>query len=181
MLAAGIASFAALPLLLSLPHSLADPAQGQAPRGLGAWFWPASAIGAFSWFCMSHVMAQAPLAFIGCGLGAAAVGGLVSWHLVAMYGPMALAARLRIFPTALTTGLGTGLLCLAFLAPRTQALAIEAGMILAGIGWSLAQIGVSQLLYDSQERSRAALALHDGIILGAALLGVLSAGIREIM
>jgi hypothetical protein len=50
-------------------------------------------------------------------------------------------------------------------------------LLMAGVGWSLVQIGVSRLLYDGARRSRLALGLHDTVILGAALTGALSAGL----
>jgi len=66
---------------------------------------------------------------------------------------------------------------LAALAPRSGPGQIEFLLLVAGIGWSLIQIGVSRLLYDGVSRSRTALALHDSLILGAALVGALSAGL----
>ena len=176
MLLAGIASFAPLPFMLALPHRLADRAEDKAPDGFGASFWPATGIGACAWFAMAHVMTGAPSALIGCGFGTTIVGGLVSWHLIAMYGPMALAAHRRTaLPTALAIGAGAGLLALAFALPRAGAITIELCLILAGVGWSLTQISLSRILYDGRGRSRPALAFHDTIILGSALLGVLSA------
>jgi MFS family permease len=95
---AGLASFAALPLLTALPHSFAERSEGVASDGVRSPFLAATALGAFAWFAMTHVMAGAPSALIACGLGAAATGGLISWHLLAMYGPMALAATRRVRP-----------------------------------------------------------------------------------
>ena len=179
MLVAGLASLAALPLMLSLPRRLAAPMTPGRERGSSTSFWIATAAGAFAWFSMAHVMAGAPSALIGCGLGVIAMGGLVSWHLIAMYGPMALVTRRReMLPTPLMTGAGLALLGLAIAMPREDAVTIELLLILGGVGWSLVQIGASRLLYDEGVRSRLAFALHDVAILGAALLGASSAIVR---
>ncbi len=176
MVAIGVISFAALPFLLTLPNRLAESVEPASPLTLGSKFWPATAIAVAAWFVMAHTMAGAPSALAGCGLGATAVGGLVAWHLVAMYGPIALAARFPT-PTAPALAVGAMLLGLALTLPRAGPAQIELLLLMAGVGWSLTQIGVSRLLYDEAPRSRLALGLHDTLILGAALLGALSAGL----
>jgi MFS family permease len=176
MLAIGIISFAALPLLLTLPHRLIEFDGPTLTQTGGSNFWPATAVAAASWFVMARAMAGAPTALIGCGLGASAVGGLVAWHLIAMYGPIALASRFAT-PTAPAIASGAAMLALAAFAPRSGSGQIELLLLMAGVGWSLVQIGVSRLLYDGARRSRLALGLHDTVILGAALIGALSAGI----
>ncbi len=112
MLAIGVISFAALPFLLTLPHRLAEIAEPVPVRGSGANFWLATGIAAAAWFIMARTMAGAPAAMAGCGLGATAIGGLVAWHLVAMYGPVAMASRFAA-PTRQTLSVGALLLVLA--------------------------------------------------------------------
>ncbi|MFI5013360.1 MAG: MFS transporter [Hyphomicrobiales bacterium] len=178
MLAAGIASFAALPILLTLPHRISDRPGVERTEARTAGLWPIIALGAGAWFGMAHVMASAPSALIGCGIGQAALGGLISWHLVAMYGPMALATQLRgIMESALTVPIGALCLFLAMGVPYlADAAPIELLLIAAGAGWSLVQIGLSPRLYASGRRSRTALAVHDTALLAAAVLGALTAG-----
>ena len=172
MLAAGLASFAALPFLLTLPQRLGGEAAIEGPRASWSSFWSATVLGAGAWFVMAHVMTQAPSSLAGCGIGAVAVGGLVSWHLVAMYGPMALSSFLRApLPVGLALGIGAAFLALSIALPRNDAVAIELLLILCGMGWAFVQIGATRLLHDGGSRPRLVFALHDGIILGCALLG----------
>jgi len=174
MLVVGAVSFAALPLLLTLPHRQAEFATTALTK-TGLNFWPATAIAAMSWFVMARAMAGAPGALTGCGLGASAVGGLVAWHLIAMYGPIAIASRTTP-PTVPVIASGAAMLAVAALAPRSGPYQIEPLLLAAGIGWSLVQIGVSRLLYEAPH-SRLALGLHDTLILGTAMSGALSAGL----
>ena len=171
MLAIGLISFAALPFLLTLPHSLAEEAR--APNGSVVKFWQASAVAAIAWFVMARAMAGAPVALAGCGLATAAIAGFVSWHLLAMYGPFALASRYPMPPRPVIAA-GGALLALSTLLPRSAPMQIETTLLAAGIGWSLVQIGATRLLYDGGPRSRVELAVHDTLILGAALAGALS-------
>ena len=171
MLAIGVISFAALPFLLTLPHSLAEEAK--APNGSVAKFWQASAVAAIAWFIMARAMAGAPVALAGCGLGTAVIAGFVSWHLLAMYGPFALASRYAL-PAAPVIAAGGALLALSTLLPRSAPPQIETALLAAGIGWSLVQTGATRLLHDDGPRSRLELAAHDTLILGAALAGAMS-------
>jgi MFS family permease len=177
MLAAGIASFASLPFMLTLPQRLAE-VRPAAPTGLSrVSFWAATAFAACAWFAMARVMTQSPSALFDCGVGAVVIGGFVSWHLVAMYGPMALAAVLRTpLPTSLALGIGVAAITFSLTLPRSGAVSIELLLILCGVGWAFVQIGATRLLHDNEPSPRLALALHDGLILSAALLGAISAG-----
>jgi hypothetical protein len=178
MLAAGLASFAALPFILTLPQRVGGARRLIAARGSRASFWWATAFAAGAWFAMAHVMTQSPSALFDCGVGAVAIGGLVSWHLVAMYGPMALASVLRTpLPRGFAFGVGSVVIALAIALPRNGAVTIELILILCGVGWAFVQIGATRLLHDVGSRPRFAFALHDGLILSAALLGALSAGL----
>jgi hypothetical protein len=60
---------------------------------------------------------------------------------------------------------------------RSQAILAELVLIVAGLGWSMTQIGVSRLIHDHRSSSRIGFAIHDTVVLGAALLGALGAAV----
>jgi hypothetical protein len=72
-------------------------------------------------------------------------------------------------------GVGWAFLAASLTLARSQAILAELVLILAGLGWSLTQIGVSRLIHDRGDRSRLGYAIHDSVTLGAALLGALTA------
>jgi hypothetical protein len=175
--AAGAVDLVALVVAITLPHALAPtraPESKGAPPGA---FASATALGALAWFVMTAVMADAAPSLAGCGAAAAAVGGVIAWHLVAMYAP---AALIRLTGAALPAGaaLGIGGLMLAAGAIAFSfggdVVSIGAAMFAAGVGWSLVNAGLLQWLYGAGAPSRLQLALHDFALLGAALLGALS-------
>ncbi|WAC27770.1 hypothetical protein [Ancylobacter sp. SL191] len=136
-------------------------------------------IGAMAWGAMTSAMAGAPLALVGCGVGVPLVSGLVAWHVVAMYAPAlaggALAQRLgaaRLAALALTLCLGAA--AMVRLAP--DALGIGAAFLCVGAGWSLAMCGATLMLHEAGRPTRLQLAAHDGLMLAAALAGVLVSG-----
>lgn len=114
-------------------------------KSKGEAFWKATAISATSWAIMSYVMSGTPHILADCGLGVIAMSGVVSWHFLAMYGPLAIG-------TYLTHALGlrqlsiaaiTFLLCALLYVPASGALG-GTRLLIAGFGWSLAQsIGLS--------------------------------------
>jgi MFS family permease len=173
---AGAASLLALPLLINLPHRFREARLREAADAPGKSFWLATAAAATAWFVMTHVMTRAPAGLIECGLAPGAIGGVAASHFILMYAPMAIAARWpRVIsaPQALVVGVGAALFSIAL--GRVAPLEIMTSLVLAGFGWSLAQIGASRLLYDGPSLSKIALGFHDALILGAALLGVLAA------
>jgi hypothetical protein len=132
--------------------------------------------GAVSWFAMGSVMAGAPGALVGCGLGYGAVAGLVSWHVVAMYAPAfaapVLLARIEA-RRALWIGaaLAAGATLLGRVAPDDAAL-VTAGYWIAGAAWSLANVsGMAALA--ALNPSRRMIALHDALLFAAAGAGLL--------
>lgn len=176
--AAGGVDLLALGVAIFLPHALARAPQDAAGQPARARFYLATALGALAWFAMTAMMARAASSLIGCGAQAAAVGGVIAWHLLAMYAPSAL-LRLSPWtpPAGLTLGAGLALLTVG-LGLFTQAGAtgaIAVAMIAAGAGWSLANAGLLQMLYRDGAPSRGMLAAHDFTLLGAALAGALAA------
>ncbi|TDX66521.1 hypothetical protein EDE12_10152 [Methylosinus sp. sav-2] len=133
--------------------------------------------GAAAWAIMAAAMLRGPLSLALCGAAQSFVGAAMAWHLLAMYGPAALAARWPTFFPALKT-LCVGLIALAgaFALLRFSAspTLLAGGMAAIGAGWSLANIGALRLLHEKGPVPPAALALHDLCLLGAAAAGALA-------
>lgn len=140
--------------------------------------WP-SLVGALGWFAMTALMGATPIAMVGCGLGDA-VFGTIAWHVIAMYAPsLALAGLPKAIRPIWIAFAGCILIMMAaltFLASSTTAAFILSAALL-GIGWSLVTMGTTLWVHESGEPSRWLLGLHDGALLGSALLGALAAGI----
>ncbi|PVE22102.1 hypothetical protein DC522_23000 [Microvirga sp. KLBC 81] len=154
-------------------HAEAAPLQG--------WqriLWP-SIVGALGWFAMTALMAATPVAMVGCGLGEAVSGALAS-HVIAMYAPsLALAGLPKSVRPVLIALVGCILItvaAMAFLVSGTT-MAFNVTAALLGIGWSLVTMGTTLWIHQEGEPSRWLLGLHDGALLGSALLGALAAGL----
>lgn len=83
-----VATAAALPLILTLPHDATRAIVPRKPERRASW--TAAAIGTTSWGVMSYVMAGTPHVLAGCGVGIVPVSGLISGHFLAMYEPLAM-------------------------------------------------------------------------------------------
>ncbi|MEP9375128.1 hypothetical protein ABLE91_00335 [Aquabacter sp. CN5-332] len=154
------------------PDPLSAASEGAAAPLKGA-LWPTLG-GAAAWFAMSALMAGAPLKLVDCGIGEGAVFGFIALHVFAMYAPalpMIWLGR-TISPRPLTAA---GTLCtaaglaLAYTAAVPAFLAVA--LILGGAGWALATLGATAWLHRAGPPSRLALALHDGGLFCAAILG----------
>jgi MFS family permease len=138
-----------------------------------------TALGALAWFGMNAVMSGAPLGLVGCGIGEAAVFGFVALHVAAMYAPAVPLALLgdRVPPYALA-GLGVALVALAVpLDLMRTPEAITAALVMVGAGWSVATVGATSAIYRAGPPGRLALALHDGGLFLAAILGAIAGGL----
>ncbi len=154
-----------------------EPSSRRAERGR---FLAATAVGAAAWAAMAATMTHAPMALVDCGVTAAATYGLVAWHVVAMYAP---AAAIGLFGIAVAPRLAAG----AGLAVVAAALAATllpdpvvgqtVALVMVGAGWSLATWGATLVLHDGASPRRTSLALHDGALLSAALVGALFGGL----
>jgi hypothetical protein len=126
---------------------------------------------------MTGLMGATPVAMVGCGLSGA-VAGAVAWHVMAMYAPSLAIACLPGGPRPIPmAAAGLALLAagtLAFALSR-QAEGFSLAAALVGIGWSLATLGTTLWVHRDGQPSRWLLGLHDGALLGAALLGALAA------
>ncbi len=178
LIGAGLAQLCVLALAAPLPASpeLSGGARGVRISLRG--FAIVTAAAALAWFGMMALMAGAPLAMAGCGLGLGAASSAIAWHVLAMYAPAAAigAAGLRP-PPAMTAIAGLLLLTLACLAARVQitTTGFDLALIAGGCGWSLATLGATQWLQARGEPPRLLLALHDFALFSGAALGAFAA------
>lgn len=175
---AGAVDLIALVIAVTLPHALAPANAVERPRPTVSGFAIATTLGGLAWFAMTVMMARAAPTMVACGAQAAAVGGVIGWHLVAMYAPAAVIrlAGKELKATPAMVGGGALLVGGAVLfAVGGNVVSIGAAMIAAGVGWSLVNAGLLQWIYADGAPSRAMLAVHDFALLGAALLGALAA------
>lgn len=142
--------------------------------------WP-SLIGALGCFAMTALMGATPIAMIGCGLGEV-VSGIVAWHVIAMYAPsLALAGLPKMIRPAWIAFGGCTLIAVAiviFLSATTAA-AFAVSTAVLGISWPMGAMGTTLWVHEGEEPSRWLLGLHDGMLLGSALLGALAAGMMH--
>jgi hypothetical protein len=178
LIGAGLAQLCVLMLAAPLPAGVELGEGEQAGHFDLRGFALITAAVALAWFGMMVLMAGAPLAMAGCGLGLGAASSGIAWHVLAMYAPAAAigAAGWRP-PAAMTTVSGLGLLAAGCLAARTQtgAFGFDLALIVGGCGWSLATLGATQWIH-ARGASRSALALHDFVLFTAAVCGALAAG-----
>jgi MFS family permease len=177
--AAALAHVGSLFATAALPFRPQRTAQSAA-AGFQGWnriVWP-SLIGALGWFAMTALMGATPIAMIGCGLSDA-VSGTIAWHVIAMYAPsLVLAGVSKMIRPGWTTFGGCALLAasmVVFMFSETSG-AFSASAALLGIGWSFLTLGTTLWVHRDGEPSRWLLGLHDGALLGGALLGALAAG-----
>lgn len=156
-------------------EALAAPQERPAPLAWRALVAP-TLIGALAWGAMTSAMAGAPLSLAGCGVGVPLISGVVAWHVVAMYAPALaggmLARRIGATPLALLALA----LCLGAAVAVTQAseaVTISVAFLTVGAGWALAILATTLMLHGAGTPNRLQLAAHDGLLLGAALAGVL--------
>lgn len=172
-LLAALAHTAALAVAVRLapdPVSLA-PVDAAAP--LGRMVAPTLAAAA-AWFSMAFLMGGSPLKLVECGVGEGAVFGFIAVHVFAMYAPAVpliwLASRMSVQGIA-ARGLAVCALALLFGLLSEQPELTALSLVLSGIGWSATTIGATGWLRERGNQSRLALALHDGSLFLAALLG----------
>jgi hypothetical protein len=135
-------------------------------------------IAALAWFSMNLVMLAAPFSMINCGVAASGVMGAVAWHVVAMYAPsFALAPLAGRINAKWITALGLLIIMLALLVfmGASTGERFTASLIFLAIGWSFATTAATAWLHEDAAPSRAMLAVHDGSLFIAAILGALAA------
>ena len=133
---------------------------------------------------MSFVMTATPLAIIGCGLASSDSFNVISWHVVAMFGPsfftgslLAPFGELRL----IAVGAFLGVLCV-FVALSGMALThFWLALVLLGVSWNFMFIGGTTLLTTTYRPSEAAKVqgLNDFLVFGTVATASLSAGFLQ--
>ncbi|MBO6825709.1 MAG: MFS transporter [Sneathiella sp.] len=133
---------------------------------------------------MSFVMTATPLAIIGCGLTPADSFNVISWHVVAMFGPSfftgSLIARYGDYKIIMIGAL-LGVACV-FVALSGLALAhFWVALVLLGVSWNFMFIGGTTLLTTTYRPSETAKVqgFNDFMVFGTVATASLSAGILQ--
>lgn len=176
--AAALVMAAAAHLVASALAFLLPRQRGFAPVPVGQSEKPpfifATLSAAMAWFAMALMMGLAPSLMIGCGIGLLQASGVIGWHILAMYAP-ALLLGLIIKPQRAKMICLVGLVCcasgLALAFHVTSEMGFTLAMLLSGVGWSGVTLAATTLLHAAATPSRAQLAVHDFLLLAAALTG----------
>ncbi|SFK41006.1 Major Facilitator Superfamily protein [Methylocapsa palsarum] len=139
----------------------------------------ASIAGGLAWFAMAALMAAAPLAMAGCGFASTIVVGAIAWHVVAMYAPTLIFARLPsglapawpAFAGAIVVALAAALFRFS-----TTPASFSASLVLLGIGWSFATTGATLWIHRGGHPGPWVLPAHDFILFASAVAGAVFAG-----
>ncbi len=176
LLAAAALYIGALWLSVRMPHVVARDL-GVSDWRLSRNFFVATIAGALAWFGMSAGMLHGPLTLAVCSAAPAFISGAMGWHLMSMYGPVAVAARwptlfapLPTIGVALAAMLGGG----AAIHVGASTASVALGLIAIGAGWGAVNVAAMRLLHDGERPTRAALAFHDVCLLVAAAAGALA-------
>jgi hypothetical protein len=180
LLAAGAAQVAVLGADLMLPPPALSAARRPVPAQAKGRFTIATLGASLAWFAMAASMGASPLRMADCGIALDGQTGYIAWHLVAMYLP-ALGAGFLIRPSTrvpvLVAGVGAVLAALGVIAGASSGWQFAAGLVGAGIGWSMSMVSATSLLHADGTPPRALLALHDLAILAAAAAGAALPGL----
>lgn len=132
---------------------------------------------------MVFVMTATPLAMAGCHHSFGHTAQVIQWHVVAMFAPSFFTGRLVArFGAAqvVLAGLLLCALCAAVNASGTSLSHFHAGLVLLGLGWNLAFIGVTTMLSRAQPEERATVqGLNDLLAFSAVAVGSLLSGVIE--
>ncbi len=133
---------------------------------------------------MSFMMTATPLAMIGCGLTPADSFNVISWHVVAMYGPSfftgSLIARYGDFKI-IFIGAILGMLAVAVALSGLAISNFWIALVLLGVAWNFMFIGGTTLLTTTYKPAEAAKVqgLNDFMVFGTMATASLSAGILQ--
>ncbi|MEH6403154.1 MAG: MFS transporter [Sneathiella sp.] len=133
---------------------------------------------------MSFIMTATPLAMIGCGLLPSDSFNVISWHVVAMFGPSfftgSLIARFGDFKIILA-GAILGMLCVAVALSGLAIANFWIALVLLGVSWNFMFIGGTTLLTTTYKPVEAAKVqgLNDFLVFGTVATASLSAGILQ--
>jgi MFS family permease len=142
-----------------------------------------TAAGMVSGATMVFVMTATPLAMAGCHHGFDHTAHVIQWHVMAMFAPSFLTGRLiaRFGVSQIVLG-GLALCATAAVvnASGTSVPHFQIGMLLLGLGWNFAFIGVSTRLARVAPEERAtSQGLNDLLVFSAVAVASLLAGVVE--
>lgn len=118
-----------------------------------------TAAGMVSGATMVFVMTATPLAMAGCHHGFGHTAQVIQWHVVAMFAPSFLTGRLIARFGAAQIVLGGLFLCAAAAVVNVSGTSVphfQIGLILLGLGWNFAYLGVTTTLARVAPEERAA-------------------------
>ncbi|WP_199899669.1 MFS transporter [Sneathiella glossodoripedis] len=133
---------------------------------------------------MSFVMTATPIAMIGCGLTAADSFNVISWHVVAMFGPSfftgSLISRFGEFHIIFVGAL-LGILCVVVALSGLLISHFWLALVLLGVSWNFMFIGGTTLLTTTYKPSEASKVqgFNDFLVFGTVATASLSAGILQ--
>ena len=177
LITAGLVHFFMLGIAVTLPAQRFDSTRDATPTDDRSILVAATAIAALAWFGMTSLMARTPLMMAGCGIGFSLAAGVMALHIAAMYLPGFIIGRWLSAWGGFKVGLG-GLVLLGFGALLVSLQREPAGfglaLSIAGAGWGIATIGATEWLHRKGNPSPMALAIHDGLLFIAAIIGALT-------
>jgi MFS family permease len=142
-----------------------------------------AAAGMVSGATMVFVMGATPLAMAGCHHGFDSTAHVIQWHVLAMFAPSFVTGRLVARFGATQTVLGGLLLCASAAvvnASGTSVTHFQIGLVLLGLGWNLAFLGVTTAIARmAPEDQPAAQGLNDLLVFCAVAIASLLAGVVE--
>lgn len=137
--------------------------------------------GMVAYALMNLVMTSTPLAVVGCGFQTADAANIVSFHVLAMFGPSFFTGHLiarfgatRIVMLGLGILAGAGAVALS----GVELGHFYAALVLLGLGWNFGYIGATAMLtraYRPEERERVQ-GLNDAVVFSGVFLASLSSG-----
>jgi MFS family permease len=129
------------------------------------------------------VMTATPLAMAGCHHGFDRTAGVIQWHVVAMFAPSFVTGRVVARAGAPRVVLAGLVLCAAAAAVNASDTSLwhfQIGLVLLGLGWNLAFIGVTTTLASAAPEDRATVqGLNDLLVFSAVAIASLLAGVVE--
>jgi MFS family permease len=141
------------------------------------------AAGMVSGATMVFVMVATPLAMASCHHGFDPTAHVIQWHVLAMFAPSFVTGRLVARFGATQTVLGGLLLCASAAVVNASGSSIthfQIGLVLLGLGWNLAFLGVtSAIARMSPGDQPAAQGLNDLLVFCAIAIASLLAGVVE--